>query len=111
MQIQSSVRHHKSPAERAGILAAYQKSHESQRAFASQQGIALSTLQRWLRAGTPTASSPVPELIELPNLCAPKLSAMGAGYRLHLTGGAVLEVGRGFDPGEVRVLAQLLREL
>jgi transcriptional regulator with XRE-family HTH domain len=111
MEIQTSVRPHKSPRQRSDIVAAYRRSQLTQREFAARHGIALSTLQRWLHSGTAAVASPAPALIELPNLYAPKPASLGAGYRLLSPGGVILEVNRGFDADEVRVLAHLLREL
>jgi hypothetical protein len=48
-------------------------------------------------------------LVEVPNL----LGASGAScsYRLHFPGGVILEVAPGFQPREVRSLAELLQSL
>jgi transposase-like protein len=111
MRIRTSVRHHKSPSERASIVAAYERSQVSQREFAAGQGIALSTLQRWLRVRTGAVATPSVTLVEVPNLWEARSQVAGAAYRLCFARGPALEVSRGFDAGEVRVLAQLLREL
>jgi transcriptional regulator with XRE-family HTH domain len=107
--MQSSVRPHKSLTERARILASYERSGLTQQEVAAQHGIALSTLQRWLqqsRAGRPTGG---PDLLELPNLFG--ASGAGSPYRLRFPRGVILEVAPGFQPGEVRALAQLLQSL
>jgi transposase-like protein len=109
MRIQSSVRHHKSLSARARILAGYERSGRTQREVAAQHGIALSTLQRWLRQSRAGQSRDGTRLVEVPNL----LGASGASgrYRLHFPRGVILEVASGFQPGEVRSLAELLQSL
>ena len=108
----SPVRHHKTPAERADIVAEYPRSQVSQREFAAQHGIALSTLQRWLHLNESDVGSGSPALVEVPNPLKPLLGrGPAATYRLHFPRGLVLEVAPGFQTGEVRALAQLLQEL
>lgn len=109
MRIQSSVRRHKSLSARARILAGYERSGRTQREVAAQHGIALSTLARWLRqsrAGQPNDGT---RLIEVPNVL--RAGGGSRGYRLHFPRGLILEVACGFEPGEVRSLAQLLQSL
>jgi hypothetical protein len=109
MQSKSRVRHHKTPSQKADLVAAYEGSGMSQREFAAQQGIALTTLQRWRRQSQIRQETLEAGLVEVPNL-------FGAGpapctYRLRFSGGLVLEVMSGFQPGELRCLAQLLQQL
>jgi len=109
MQHRSCVRHHKSLAERAALLAAYERSGLTQREFAAQHGIALSTLQRWKVTCLPSLADPSGPLLEVPNLMEAR-SAI-CTYRLHFPQGVVLEVSSGFSPGELDTLAHLLRDL
>jgi hypothetical protein len=109
MRMRSSVRPHKSLTERARILGSYERSGLTQPEVAAQHGIALSTLQRWLqqsRAGRPMGGT---DLIELPNLFG--ASGASSPYRLRFAQGVILEVARGFQPGEVRSLAELIQSL
>ena len=109
MAIQSLVRHHKSPCERAQILAAYEGGQGTQEEVAAQHGIAVSTLQRWLHQNGTEPAVNVPHLVEVPSL----LSGSGAGstYRVRFPRGLVLEVAPGFQAAEVRLLAELLQSL
>jgi hypothetical protein len=104
MQIASTVRRRRTPAQREKILSAYRRSKLPQRAFAVQAGIGLSTLQLWLRqaAAAPAAR---PGFVQVPNLLtAPSTAAV---YRLHLGRGVMVEVNSGFRSEEVAALVQL----
>jgi transposase-like protein len=109
MQRATRERRHKTPAERAEILAAFQQTELSSHPFARRHGIAPSTLFRWLRE----ASAPRPPrgaaLIEVPNLLAPPPAALA--YRLWFANGVSVEVASGFESEEVRTLARLIRSL
>jgi transposase-like protein len=110
MNIKSRSRAQFTAAEKAQIVAAFQRSGLSQRDFATQNGIASSNIQRWVgqsqRADKPEGQA---ALVEVPNLLA---SSAGSGtYRLHFPKGLMLEVARGFEPGEVHLLTQLLQSL
>jgi len=110
MKVTSRVRHHKTPAEKAEILASYKQSGLSLRDCAAQHGISFSALQRWagkrrIGGGTPDN----PELVEVPNLFSPGPAV--AVYRVLFPRGAVLEVAPGFQPEELRSLAQVLLSL
>lgn len=109
MQTRSRSRHHRTAAEKAQLVAAYQRSGLSQRDFALQHGLAPSNIGRWARqaqeAGTPTAAA----LVEVPNLLSP--AHQGHPYRVHFPRGLTLEIARGFAPEEVRVLAHLVQGL
>jgi transposase-like protein len=109
MQTQSSVRPHKSNAEKVRILEACKHSGLTREAFATQHGIGVSTLYEWRRQNRRGASTGRSDLIEVPNLFG--RGAAAAPYRLHLAGGQVLELARGFDLAEVRALTQLLQGL
>ena len=105
MQTKPSFRQYRTGAEKAKIVAAYKHSGLSQRDFALQQGIAASNIGRWVGQFPASATPAHPgALVEVPNLLATQ-SKPGA-YRLHFPRGLQLEVGRGFEIGEVRALAQ-----
>ena len=109
MQSKARVRPHQTPTQKADLVAAYERSGMSQQAFAAQQGIALSTLQRWRRQRQISQKTGRAGLVAVPNW-------LGAGpapgtYRLCFSRGLVLEVMAGFPPGELRSLVQLLHSL
>jgi transcriptional regulator with XRE-family HTH domain len=109
MQTTPTVRHRPTQAQRETILTAYRRSQLTQREFASQARISVSTLQLWLRKAAARPSSQTAAFVQVPNLLA---QAPGPGmYRLHLPGAIDLEVGSGFRPEELASLLQLLRSL
>lgn len=103
------------------MLEKYAHSGLTQRAFAESEGIGLSTLCKWLRrareagecgGGAEVAEGRWVELdagaMEASALCAGV--GRGAVYRIGFWGsGLSLEVGRGFDAGEVRSLVAALK--
>ena len=93
-----------SPTQRAELLRRYQHSGLSQRVFAAQAGIGLSTLQFWLRRARTTAEQAA-AFVELPN---PLPVAALPAYRLRWADGLVLELGRGFAAEELAVLLQVV---
>ena len=100
----TSVRKHRTAEQRQTILRDYRASGLTQREFADQAGVGLSTLQLWLRR-----SGSEPGFIRLPPVswvCGP-----AAPYRLHLGGGRMLEIGSGFRAEELAVLLPLLRQI
>ena len=109
MENRSRVRRHKTPAEKAQILSTYARSTLSQREVAAQCGISLSTLQRWMHQGQVGKTTPRAGLVEVPNLFAAGRAA--SPYRLHFPRGLVLEVAPGFQPEQLRSLAQLIQDL
>jgi transposase-like protein len=110
MQTKSGLRHYRTRAEKAKIVAAYQRSGLSQRDFADQQGIAPSNIQRWVQQFPTSGKAATPvALVQLPNLLDRRTDS--GAYRLHFPKGLLLEVACGFEVGEVRVLAQLLQSL
>ena len=68
--------------------------------YAIQAGVAVSTLHAWLRKAVR------PTFVAVPNL----LTALppGPDYRLHWPAGLSLEVRAGFAPAELAALLQLL---
>jgi transcriptional regulator with XRE-family HTH domain len=109
MQTKTFVRHRHSPAEKARLLEACERSGLTREAFATQQGIALSTLYQWRKQNHRGAQTGRNNWIEVPNLLGGGPAV--APYRLHGPSGWMLEVARGFDAAEVRVLTQLLQGL
>ena len=107
MSTRSRVRKHLTQTQREKILNDYGGTQLSQREFASQAGIGVSTLQLWLRKaaiGRRWARSA--GFVEVPN---PLAQAPGvAAYRLHLAGGIDLEVASGFRPEELTSLLRVL---
>jgi len=105
MQTSSTHRKRLTPAQRERILGAYRRSRLSQRAFAAQAGIGLSTLRLWLRrsAAPPTDAA---GFVQIPHLLAQATTA--AVYRLHLKNGVIVEIGSGFAREEVAALLHLL---
>jgi hypothetical protein len=102
-------RQHFTPAQRAQITQDYHRGQLSQKEFAAQAGIGVTTLQSWLRKGASATPAPRAKFLPVPNLLngAPARST----YRLHLAGGMQLEVGSGFRPEELTTLLRVVREL
>jgi hypothetical protein len=108
MTIKSRSRPHRTTAEKADLVAAFHRSGLGQRDFAIRQGIAPSNLQRWVqRSHLAAKPQGLAALVEVPNL----LAAGSGRYRLHFPKGLMLELTSGFDPGEVRRLAELVQSL
>lgn len=106
MQNSSRVRKHLTPAQRERVLRSYRRSQLTQREFAAQAGIGVSTLLAWLRKESAGAGSGRSTFMAVPNL----LSGAPAppAYRLQWPGGLSLEVRSGFSTGELAALLQLL---
>jgi transposase-like protein len=96
------------PGDQAKLVAAYERSGLSPAQFAQQEGIARSTLYRWLSQHRRLPSSARSDFVEVPNLLSGPPSQ---SYHLRFPNGAVLELARGFAAEEVRLLAQLLHGL
>jgi hypothetical protein len=108
MQRLSPVRKHQNSAQRDKILRAYQRSALTQKQFAAQAGIGLSTLQWWLRKAE---AKPLEEsgFVAVPNLLPAHPAA--ATYRIQWPGGLSLEVRAGFADRELAALLQRLQSL
>ena len=78
----------------------------TQKEFAAQAGISVSTLQAWLRKASARPSGDGSVFVAVPNLLSASPSA--PAYRLQWPGGLSLEVGSGFSSHELAVLLQLL---
>jgi transcriptional regulator with XRE-family HTH domain len=105
MQNSLPVRKHPTPAQREKILQAYPRSQLTQKEFAREAGIGVSTLAAWRRKAA-LKGKDRPSFVAVPNL----LSAAPAppAYRLQWPGGLSLEIGSGFSTGELAALLQLL---
>ena len=105
MQNSLPVRKHSTPTQREKILQAYQRSQLTQKEFAREAGIGVSTLAAWLRKAA-VKGKDCPSFVAVPNLLpAP---SPGPAYRLQWPGGLSLEVRSGFSTGELAALLQLL---
>lgn len=104
-----SARQSFTPEQRARITQDYRRGQLSQKEFAAQAGIGVTTLQSWLRKAAGATPAPRVKFLPVPNLlnAAPARST----YRLHLTGGMQLEVSSGFRPEELSTLLRVMREL
>jgi len=109
MQRSTTIRTRLSAAQRERVLQAYHRSGLSQRDFARQARIGLSTLQLWLRKAAAAPPESGGSFIEVSNLLA--RAGSRAPYRLHLPGEVSLEIGQGFEPQELASLLGLLRSL
>jgi transposase-like protein len=102
-------RKHRTPAQRQQVLADYRRSGLSQKAFAAQVGVGVSTLQLWLRQEKHAPTAQATTFVPVPNLLAQ--APAPAVYRLRLVGGAVLEIGSGYKREELEPLLELLKVL
>ena len=104
-----STRQHFTARQRAQIIQDYRQAQLSQKEFAAQAGIGVTTLQSWLRKAAGTTLATRVKFLPVPNLLtAPPARST---YRLHLTGGMQLEVCSGFLPEELTTLLRAVREL
>ena len=109
METTSSIRKRLTPAQREELLNRYRGSHLTQREFAQQQGIGLSTLQRWLHLAA-VRPARVSSFVPVPNLLA--AAPLPPAYRLQWPGGGLtLELRPGFVPQELAGLLALLPAL
>jgi hypothetical protein len=109
MQNSRPVRKHRTPAQREQILRDYRQSQLSQKEFAAQAGLSVSTLQAWLKKGPGRPGSTGPAFVAVPNLFP--ASPAPSVYRLQWPGGLSLEVRAGFASQELAALLQLLPAL
>lgn len=110
MHKESRSRQYLTDAEKAAIVADYHRSGLSQRDFANRHGIAATNIQRWVgQTHQAERTDGLAALVEVPNLLA---TGTGSGtYRLHFPKGLMLELPRRFEPGQVRLLAELVQSL
>jgi len=109
MQNSRLVRKHRTPAQREEILRDYGRSQLTQKEFACQAGLSVSTLQAWLRMAPDRPALTGSAFVAVPNLL-PAAPAAPA-YRLQWPGGLSLEVRGGFVSEELAALLQLLPAL
>ena len=109
MQHATHVRKHRTPAQRKNILEDYRPGQVTQKEYAAQAGISVSTLQAWLRKGPARAAWAGPALVAVPNLLS--ASPAASAYRLQWPDGLSLEVRSGFSAQELAALLQLLPKL
>jgi transposase-like protein len=95
------------PMERRGIIESYLRSELPQKEFAAEAGIAVSTLQYWLRKSPRKLEPAEPVFVEVP--LPPATPSSRPGYRLHFSKGHLLEIPTGFPPEEVQQLWQILQ--
>ena len=111
MSSQPERRKHRTPDERADLVAAYHKSGLTRREYAARKGLSLSCLGIWLRkARAGTKSTVPPTFIRLPV----GLTVGGdprPAYRIGFPCGHSVEVSAGFQPDELRELFRLVRGL
>jgi transposase-like protein len=105
MQNSLPVRKHSTPAQREKILQAYQRSQLTQKEFAREAGIGVSTLAAWRRKAA-VKGQDRPSFVAVPNLLP--VAPASPAYRLQWPGGLSLEVRSGFSTGELAALLQLL---
>ena len=107
MQISSRVRKHLNSSQRDKILRAYQRSRLTQKQFAAEVGIGVSTLHAWLRKATVNQGGRGSGFVPVPNLLS--ASAAAPTYRIQWPGGLSLEVWAGFADQELAALLQALQ--
>jgi transposase-like protein len=109
--------------EREAVVAEYLESGLTQRVFALENGMSVSTLQLWLRQAESDAAArrhrkagrsqtaPAVSLLEVELDDAPAPSALPAiSYEIELGRDVRLRLPQGFGDGEVRRLLALLKE-
>ncbi|MBP7297299.1 MAG: hypothetical protein KBB56_14670 [Acidobacteria bacterium] len=102
----SRLQKRRTPAQRQEILNAYRRTPLSQREFARQAGVGLTTLQYWLRNEAVPRQQAAPSFVEIPHRLAPPVSP--PRYRLQLPKGIHMEVESGFVSEEVAALLRIL---
>jgi transposase-like protein len=120
---QTGSRRWRKAAEVEEILVAYWEGGHTQRVFAREAGISVSTLQSWLRSVRPQdrrgrrkasqalTAQAVPLLeVELAG-AVPNESERAVHYEIEMRSGARLRVPPAFLEAEVRSLLRLLREV
>jgi transposase-like protein len=103
------VRRRWSGAQKDKLLAAYRRSQLTQKDFAAQAQVGLSTLTRWLRTEARRADSGPAELVAVSNLFSAPAGV--AAYRLQLPRGVIVEVAAGFQTAELGALLRLAHGL
>ena len=88
----------RSVTERRRLLARYERSGLSQKAFCLRHGVALSTLQYWRRRARDTDQEPTPTFVEISQVTGTAgVRSVEAAVFIELPGGVRLEVPAGTD--------------
>jgi len=83
----------RSVTERRRLLARYERSGLSQKAFCLRHGVALSTLQYWRRRARDTNQEPTASFVEIPQVTGiAGVRSVEAAVFIELPGGVRLEV-------------------
>ena len=99
----------RSVSERRRLLARYERSGLSQKAFCLRHGVALSTLQYWRRRARDTDQEPTPSFVEIPQVTGiAGVRSVEAAVFIELPGGVRFEVPTGTD---AQWLSGLLRAM
>lgn len=93
----------RTPEQIEQLVAQFHRGSQTVREFASQQGVALSTVDRWLRRQRPRKP---PRLVEVKRVL--NASSTSPTATLRLSRGLVLELERDFQAEPVARLVQLL---
>ena len=109
MENETIIRRHRTPAERAQVLAEYQQSGLTQKAFATQAGISCSALSSWLRRAAANSNSHQPQFLSVPNLFSAGRGS--TAYRLQWSDGFSVEVSTGFAAQELSALLKTVQRL
>jgi hypothetical protein len=87
MQTTSRVRKHPTLEQRGKVIEDYEQSHLTQKQFAAQRGIALSTLYAWRKKARGEPQGGSSQFVEAPNLFS--VPAGPPCYRLRVPGGLI----------------------
>src|SRR6266498_2669621 len=91
-------RKHSTEVERRKLLEEYRRSDLTQKDFAAEAGIGLSTFHAWLRRDQSSGKAGGAQFVSLPGLPAAAAAPM---YRLELPSRVVLEIPSGFRAEEL----------
>jgi hypothetical protein len=105
--MQTSLRRHKhfTPQQREDILQTWRSSPLTDKAYAAQAGVGVSTLHAWHRQAAARPPSPRPAFVAVPNLLT--AVPVAPSYQLQWPNGLRLEVRSGFAAGDAADLRQL----
>ena len=109
MRTSLSVREHLTPVQRQKVLEAWQSSPLTDKEFAAQAGVGVSTLHAWRRRSAARPPGRPATFVAVPNLLA--AVPVAPVFRLHWPGGLSLEVRSGFAAAELAAVLQLLPAL
>lgn len=109
MQTLSRVPKDSISAHREKLLRRYRRSRLTPEQFAAQAGIAVSTLQFWLRQAALTQTDHEPGFLQAPNLLP--VAPTPPAYRIQWPGGLSVEVRSGFAGEELAALLEALQSV